>query len=44
MPTLVLFDDEEPVARLADGFVGADDVVEFLSTHVPHAVETSRSA
>jgi thioredoxin-like negative regulator of GroEL len=30
VPTLVLFVEGEPVDRLADGFVGADRVVEFV--------------
>ncbi len=39
VPTLVLFEDGESVARLADGFVQTATIVEFLSTHVPSAVE-----
>ena len=30
VPTLVRFDDGEAIGRLADGFVGAERVVEFL--------------
>nr|WP_282594539.1 thioredoxin family protein [Halomarina salina] len=33
VPTLVLFEDGAEVARLADGFQGAESVVEFLDTH-----------
>lgn len=32
VPLLVLFVDGEPVARLADGFVGAERVVEFVES------------
>ena len=30
VPTLILFEDGHPVRRLADGFVGAERVVEWL--------------
>jgi thioredoxin 1 len=30
VPLLVYFEDGEPVRRLADGFVGADDVLAFV--------------
>ncbi|MFD1512905.1 thioredoxin family protein [Halomarina rubra] len=33
VPTLVLVEDGEEVARMADGFQGAESVVEFLETH-----------
>ncbi|MFB6172310.1 MAG: thioredoxin family protein [Haloarculaceae archaeon] len=33
VPLLVLFRDGEPVARLADGFVGADDLLAFVADH-----------
>ncbi|RQG89435.1 thioredoxin family protein [Natrarchaeobius chitinivorans] len=39
VPTLVLFDDEKPIARRSEGFLGGDDVVGFLGEHVPNAVE-----
>ncbi|WP_254765920.1 thioredoxin family protein [Salinilacihabitans rarus] len=39
VPTLVLVRDGEEVARLADGFQGASDVVAFLEEHAPEAVE-----
>jgi thioredoxin 1 len=32
VPTLVLFADGEPVARRADGFVGADDLVSWVES------------
>ncbi|RXK50590.1 thioredoxin family protein [Halorientalis pallida] len=32
VPVLVVFEDGEPVARKADGFVGADDLVGFVET------------
>jgi thioredoxin 1 len=33
VPTLALFRDGEEVARIADGFVGADRLVDFLDEH-----------
>ncbi|WP_267642208.1 thioredoxin family protein [Haloarchaeobius amylolyticus] len=33
VPTLILFRDGEPVARLADGFVPTDEVVAFVEEH-----------
>lgn len=39
VPTLVLLEGDEEVARLADGFQGTEDVVSWLETHVPDAVE-----
>lgn len=39
VPTLVCFVDGEEVARRAEGFVGADEVVAFLEHHAPNAVE-----
>lgn len=35
VPTLVLFRDGEVVARRADGFVGAEDLVEWVEEHAP---------
>lgn len=35
VPTLVLFVDGEPVARKAEGFQGAGDVIAFLRTNAP---------
>jgi len=35
VPTLVLFADGEEVARHADGFVGADDLVGMVERHAP---------
>ena len=34
VPTLALFVDGEEVTRRAEGFVGAEDLVEFVETHV----------
>jgi len=31
VPTLLLFEDGEPVRRLAEGFVGAERVIDFLA-------------
>ncbi|GAB3664843.1 thioredoxin family protein [Halopiger thermotolerans] len=39
VPSLLLFRDGEPVARIADGFVGGDEVTDFLTDHAPDAVE-----
>ncbi|WP_254536878.1 thioredoxin family protein [Halomarina litorea] len=39
VPTLLLVRDGEEVARLADGFTGAGDVVTFLERHTEEAVE-----
>ena len=39
VPALVLFRDGEPIAHVADGFLGGDEVVAFLEDHVPDAVE-----
>ncbi|RQG99028.1 thioredoxin family protein [Natrarchaeobius oligotrophus] len=33
VPTLVLFEDGEPIASLTDGFVGGDELVSFLEDH-----------
>ncbi len=33
VPLFVLFDDGDPVARLADGFVGGDDLTNWIETH-----------
>lgn len=40
VPTLLCFENGREIARLAEGFVGADDVVAFLEANVPNAVET----
>ncbi|WP_245809972.1 thioredoxin family protein [Halorubrum vacuolatum] len=34
VPLLVLFVDETPVARRADGFVGGDDLAAWIDEHV----------
>ncbi|MFC7234801.1 thioredoxin family protein [Halosegnis marinus] len=39
VPTLLLFRDGEEVARKAEGFQGAADVVAFLESHTDAAVE-----
>ncbi|ELZ12327.1 thioredoxin family protein [Natrinema thermotolerans] len=39
VPTLILFEDGEEVARLADGFQGGDAVTDFLESNVPEAVD-----
>lgn len=39
VPTLLLFRDGDPVARRAEGFQGAADVIAFLEAHAPAAVE-----
>ncbi|UHQ95420.1 thioredoxin family protein [Haloterrigena alkaliphila] len=39
VPTLIVFEDGEEIARRAEGFVGADEVVDFLENHVPGAVD-----
>ena len=39
VPALVLFRDGDPVAHVADGFLGGDEVVAFLEEHVPAAVD-----
>lgn len=33
VPLFVLFDDGDPVARLADGFVSGDDLTNWIETH-----------
>lgn len=33
VPLFVLFDDGEPVARLADGFVSGDDLTDWIEEH-----------
>ncbi len=38
VPTLLLFEDGEETARLADGFQGGDAVTDFLESNVPEAV------
>ena len=38
VPTLVVFDDGEPVGTRADGFLGAEAVIAFLDEHVPEYV------
>ncbi len=39
VPTLVLLRDGEEVARVADGFTGAGDVVAFVERHTEEDVE-----
>lgn len=39
VPTLILFADGEEIDRLAEGFVGADEVVAMLADDVPEAVD-----
>lgn len=39
VPALILFRDGEPIAHVADGFLGGDEVVAFLEEHVPEAVD-----
>ncbi len=38
VPTLILFEDGDETARLAEGFQGGDAVTDFLADHVPAAV------
>ncbi|GAB6880664.1 hypothetical protein JCM17823_29380 [Halorubrum gandharaense] len=35
VPLLVLFVDGEPVARIADGFVGGDELTAWVREHAP---------
>lgn len=35
VPTLVLFRNGEPIAQRASGFLGGDEIVDFVETHVP---------
>lgn len=39
VPTLILFVGGDEIARRADGFTGADDVVAFLEANAPDAVD-----
>ncbi|OAQ54599.1 thiol reductase thioredoxin [Natrinema mahii] len=39
VPTLILFEDGEETARLAEGFQGGDAVTDFLASNVPTAVD-----
>lgn len=39
VPTLLLYEDGAEIARRAEGFLEAADVVGFLDEHVPDAVE-----
>ncbi|ARS91097.1 thioredoxin family protein [Natrarchaeobaculum aegyptiacum] len=39
VPALYLFEDGSEVARVADGFLGGDEVVSFVAEHVPEAVD-----
>lgn len=41
VPTLVLFVDGEEVARHAEGFIGADDLLDLIAAHAPDAVDTA---
>ena len=38
VPTLLLFEDGEVVARLAEGFRGAEDVLTFVEEHTDESV------
>lgn len=38
VPTLILFRDGDPIARLSEGFVGGDELVAFLEDEAPEAV------
>ncbi|AFZ74403.1 thioredoxin family protein [Natronobacterium gregoryi] len=38
VPTLVLFREGEQVARVSEGFLGGDEVVDFVEDHAPGAV------
>lgn len=38
VPLLVLFRDGEAIARSAEGFQGADEIVSFVDDHVPESV------
>ncbi|OVE85926.1 thioredoxin family protein [Natronolimnobius baerhuensis] len=38
VPALFLFRDGTQIAQIAEGFLGGDEVVSFLETHVPGAV------
>ncbi|WP_049923535.1 thioredoxin family protein [Halopiger djelfimassiliensis] len=40
VPALVLFRNGTAIAHSAEGFQGGDEVVAFLDTHVPDAVES----
>lgn len=40
VPLLVLFVDGDPVARLAEGFQGASDVLAFVDANAPDGVAT----
>ena len=42
VPTLVLFRDGEEIARKAEGFQGAQAVVDFLEAHAPGAAGAVR--
>jgi len=39
VPALFLYADGEQVAHVAEGFLGGDEVVDFLTEHVPDAVD-----
>ena len=39
VPQLVLFEEGKRVGSIADGFLGAEAVVDFLETHVPSALD-----
>lgn len=39
VPALVLFRDGTPIAHVADGFLGGDEVDDFLAPHVPSVDE-----
>ncbi|MFC6717858.1 thioredoxin family protein [Natrialbaceae archaeon GCM10025810] len=39
VPTLILFEDGEEVARIAEGFLGAEEVLEFVRRNADGDVE-----
>ncbi|WP_254524659.1 thioredoxin family protein [Natrinema caseinilyticum] len=41
VPTLILFENGDEIARVADGFQGGDAITDFLAEHVPRAVGTA---
>lgn len=43
VPALVVFRDGSPIAHVADGFLGGDEVVSLLEEHVPDAVGGSNT-
>ncbi|WP_058366926.1 thioredoxin family protein [Haloparvum sedimenti] len=43
VPTLVLFEGDEPVDRIADGFVGAERVLALIREHAPDRVPSEEA-